>query len=79
MPAALAEENCTYTAMETPRHPGMAHMNSTIRWAMVSDRQEASRDWVLGLLMTKLWISLSLQEHCVPEVPKEQPQQSTIY
>lgn len=79
MAAALAEESCTYTAIENPRHPGMAHMNSTIRRAMVSERQEASRDWVLGLLMTKLWISLSLKEHCVPEVPKEQPQQSTIY
>lgn len=54
-------------------------MNSTIRRAMVSERQEASCDWVLGLLMTKLWVSLSLKEHCVPEVPKEQPQQSTIY
>lgn len=54
-------------------------MNSTITKSMVLDRQEASHDWVLGLLMNKLWISLSLKEHCVPEVPKGQPQQSTIY
>lgn len=65
MAASLVKESCSYMVIENARHPGMARMNSMTRRSMASDRQEARHDWVLGLLITKLLISLSLKEHCL--------------
>lgn len=76
MAASLVKEGCDYGATESVRHPGVAHMNSMATRSMASGRHGEAP----GLLVTKLLRCFHWRNTvCVPEVLREQLQQSVSH